>query len=330
MKKFSVLFITAVVVFAAVGCAGAPDFTSFEDHQGVIAPAMMMGEKADTYDGPNLKFTAPKPIAVNSKGEIIVAAKAFDLSKFTADGKFISILGEKGKGKGQWNYPKGLAINSKGQIVISDTKNTKILILDGDGNFIKEFGEEGDAAGQFGDLGPIAVDGDDNIYVSDEGTIPGIKKFTADGKFVSVIAPLVEEGQPGTKELAYVAVDAELGRLYVGDDGDGDIDVYDIATEKYLMSFGGHGPNPGEFSEDVDGLAVGPYNLVFAMNTDAGAINIYTSEGEFVTAFGKAGIYEGEMAAPEGIAYDAVNNRIVVADEKNYRVQSFNLSDIGL
>ena len=330
MKKFSVLFITAVVVFTAVGCASAPDFTSFEDHQGVIAPAMMMGEKADEFDGPNLKFTAPKPIAVNSKGEIIVAAKALDLSKYTADGKFISILGEKGKGKGQWLYPKGIAVNSKGQIVLSDAKNTKIMILDADGTFVKEFGEEGDAENQLADLGPIAVDGDDNIYVSDEGAIAGIKKFTPDGEFVCVVAPVVEDGQPGTKELAYVAIDTELGRLYVGDDGDGDVDVYDINTNKYLMSFGGHGPNPGEIAEDIDGLAVGPYNLVFAMNTAEGSINVYTSEGEFVTAFGKAGIYEGEMAAPEGIAYDPVNRRIVVADEKNYRVQSFNLSDIGL
>ncbi len=330
MKKFIVCFVAAVVVMTAVGCAGgAPDFTKFPADQEVIMPAMMMGEKADEFDGPNLKFTAPKPIAVDNEGNIYVAAKAFDLSKYTADGKFISLLGEKGKGKGQWAYPKGLAINSKGQLVISDSKNLKILILESDGTFVKEFGEEGDAAGQFGDLGPVAVDAEDNIYVSDEGTVTGVKKYTADGKFVSLFVPVVEDGQPGTKALAYLAVDNELGRLYVGDDGDGDIDVYELSTGKLLMSFGGHGENPGEFTEDIDGIAVGPWNLVFAMDTADGAINIYTSEGIFVTSFGKAGIYEGEMAEPEGIAYDTVNNRIVVADEKNFRVQSFALKDLG-
>ena len=181
---------------------------------------------------------------------------------------------KKGKGKGQWLYPKGLAINSKGQVVISDSKNLKILVLDADGNFVKEFGEEGEAAGQFGDLGPLAVDAEDNIYVSDEGAVTGIKKFTADGKFVSVFVPLVEDGQPGTKALAYLAIDNELGRLYAGDDGDGDIDVYDLATGKLIMSIAGHGANPGEFTEDIDGIAVGPYNLVFAMDTADGAINV--------------------------------------------------------
>ena len=330
MKKFLFYFIAAAVVMTAMGCAGTPDFTSFEADQGVIMPAMMMGEKGDEFDGPNLQFTAPKPIAVSSDGTIFVAAKAFDLSKFTADGKFITVLGEKGKGKGQWNYPKGLAINSKGQVVISDAKNLKILVLDQDGKFVKEFGEKGDAEDQFGDLGPVAVDAEDNIYVSDEGTVVGIKKYTADGEFVKVIVPQVEDGTPGTKALAYLAINSELGRLYAGDDGDGDIDVYDIESGELLFSFAGHGENPGEFAEDIDGLAIGPYDLVFAMNTDGGKIHVYTSEGDFVTAFGKAGIYEGEFAAPEGIAYDPANNRIVVADEKNFRVQSFNLSDIGL
>ena len=39
---------------------------------------------------------------------------------------------------------------------------------------------------------------------------------------------------------------------------------------------------------------------------------------------------KASFAAPEGIAYDSANNRIVVADEKNYRVQSIALSDLGL
>jgi len=41
-------------------------------------------------------------------------------------------------------------------------------------------------------------------------------------------------------------------------------------------------------------------------------------------------LYEGEFASTESIAYDSKNNRIVVADEKNYRVVSFALSSIGL
>ena len=206
-----------MLLWSAVSCASAPDFAKFPKQiSGVIMLLIIMiGEKAaDKHDGPNLQFTAPKPIAVDSEGIIYVAAKAFDLSKFTADGKFISVLGEKGKGKGQWNYPKGLAINSKGQVVISDSKNLKILILDKEGKFVKEFGEEGEAESQFGDLGPVAVDADDNIYVSDEGKVTGIKKYTADGKFVKVIVPQVEDGTPGTKALAYLAINSKLGRLY--------------------------------------------------------------------------------------------------------------------
>ncbi|MDX9799925.1 MAG: 6-bladed beta-propeller [Spirochaetia bacterium] len=330
MKKFSVVFFAVVIALAVSGCAGGtPDFTGFPADQGVIAPAVMFGEKADTFDAAAHKFTAPKPIAADMEGNIIVGGKAFDLSKFKADGTFVSIIGESGKGKGQWAYPKGLAVNKNGDIIVSDSKNLKILVFDKTGKFVREFGEKGDAAHQFSDLGPCVTDAEGNIYVSDEGAVTGIKKYTAEGKFVSVFVPIVADDVPGTKALAYSAIDDKLGRLYAGDDGDGDIDVYDLATGKLLMSIGKHGTGPGEFTEDIDGICVGPWNTIFAMNTEEGRIQAYTPEGKFITAFGKAGIYEGEMAGPEGIAYDAANNRIVVADEKNFRVQSFNLKDIG-
>lgn len=330
MKKLFVFFGIAIVMLtASVYAGGTPEFDEFPVDQGVVTPALMMGEKGEEFDAANFQFEKPKPIAVDSKGNIYVAGKAFDLSKFSADGEYISIIGEKGTEQGQWKYPKGLAVNDNDDLIISDSSNLKILIFDANGNFVREFGEQGDEAHQFGDLGPCAVDSEGNIYVSDEGKITGIKKFTAEGDFVSVFVPLVDDGIPGTKELAYLAIDRKLGMLYAGDDGDGDIDVYDLASGSLVKSFAGHGAQPGEMTEDVDGICVGPWNIVFAMDTADGAINAYTPEGKFVTSFGKAGIYEGELAAPEGIAYDPKNNRIVVSDEGNYRVQSFALKDLG-
>lgn len=332
MKKFAIVLIAAVVAMAISGCAGsgAPDFSKIAEDQGVIMPAVIFGQKGKVFDAATYQFDAPKPIAVDSKGNIFVAGKAFDLTKYSSDGKYLATIGEKGEGKGQWKYPKGLAVTKDDDLVVADSYGVKMLIYDKEGKLIREFGEPGDAPHQIADLGPCAVDKDKNIYVSDEGAVTGIKKYTFDGKFVSVFVPVVDYGVPGTKELAYHAIDDELGRLYAGDDGDGDIDVYDLATGKYLFSFAGHGPDPGQITEDIDGIAVGPYNLVFAVDGADGTIQVYTSEGKYVTQWGKAGIYEGEMAEVEGIAYDAVNNRIVIADEKNYRVQSFALKDIGL
>ena len=57
----------------------------------------------------------------------------------------------------------------------------------------------------------------------------------------------------------------------------------------FLFSFAGHGEKPGEFAEDIDGIAIGPYDLVFAMNTDRRFYPWYIHQKAiFVTAFGKA------------------------------------------
>ncbi len=333
MKRVMVFAIAVVIALAVSGCAGTgssgPDFSKFPADKGVIKPVVIFGQKAKTFDGATYQFTAPKPLAVDAEGNIYTAGKAFDLSKFTADGKYVSIVGVKGKEQGQWNYPKGIAAGKNGLLYLADSYNVKILVYDKAGKLVREFGEKGDAANQLSDIGPCSVDAEGNFYVADEGAIPGIKKFSPDGKFVSVFVPVAEEGKPGTKVLSWSAVDDELGRFYSGDDGDGDVDVFDLKTGKYLFSFGGHGMEVGQFTEDLSGIAVGPYNLVFVVDESDGTIQVFTPEGKFVTQWGAAGIYDGEMAAVEGMGYDPSNNRIVVADEGNFRVQSFALKDIG-
>ena len=58
---------------------------------------------------------------------------------------------------------------------------------------------------------------------------------------------------------------------------------------------------------------------------------VYTSEGDFCNSFWKSSVYmKASLQHLKGFAYDSANNRIVVADEKNYRVQSIALSDLGL
>ena len=328
MKKFLVFFITAVAVMVAVSCASAPDFAKFPADSGVIAPHFMIGEKAaDKHDSSSYQFGNPKSLAVDSEGNVYCSSKNFDLTKFSPDGEFIAVIGEYGKGKGQWAYPKGLAINSKDQIVISDAKLSKVLVLAQDGSVVVEFGQEGKGEADFTDVGPCAVDAEDNIYVSDDTN--GIMVFDAAGNFIkTIVAPV--DSDKGTREMGYVAVSSESGRLYIADDGEGEVDVYDLATGDFLLSMGGHGPEAGKLSEDIEGICEGPWGLVFAVDENGGKIQVYQEDGTFVTAFGNAGIYEGEFADAEGLAYDAANRRIVIADEKNFRIQSFNLSDIGL
>ncbi len=329
MKNYFLLILAAALLISFASCAGGPPkFDSINPDAGVVMPAVMFGEKADDgHDSAKMQFGKPKSLAVDAEGNIYCSSKNFDLTKFTADGEFVSVIGEFGEGKGQWKYPKGLAINSKNQVVISDARLFKVLVLNQDGSVVVEFGQKGEGEADFTDIGPCAVDADDNIYVSDDTN--GIMVFDPTGKYIkTIVAPV--DSEEGTKEMGYVAVNSANGKLYIADDGEGEVDVYDLATGKYEFSMGGHGQGAGQFAEDIEGICIGPWNLVFAMDENAGKVHVYQEDGTHVTTFGNAGIYEGEFADAEGIAYDAVNRRIVIADEKNYRLQSIALKDLGL
>ena len=213
-------------------------------------------------------------------------------------------------------------------IYVGSTNLLKILVFDKDGNFLREFGKEGTPPDWFDAIGPICVDDDGNIYVSDKNEDGGALKFDNDGNFIIKIGKICE-GENITMQAGYLAVNSKLHKLYIADDPNGQVDVYDSVTGDFLYEFGGHGEGPDKWGDDCEGIAIGPWDLVFAVDENGGTIKVFQEDGTFVTSFGKPGIYEGELGDAEGLAYDAANRRIVLADEKNYRVQSWSLDSLG-
>jgi len=331
MKKYYRIFtVAAVLGVLLVSCASVPDFTTFEKSLGVVQPVVMFGEKAaEDQDSENFQFTKTKSIAVQSNGNILVGGKHFGVSMFTADGEFIMNVGTIGDAPGEFEYSKGLAVDKDDNIYVGDSNLLKILVFDKDGNFIREFGKEGTPPDGFTAVGPICVDDEGNIYVSDKGPEGGALKFDNDGNFIMKIGA-IGEGENMTMQAGYIAVNSRLNKLYMADDPNGQVDVYDSVTGDFLYEFGGKGEGPDKWGDDCEGIAIGPWDLVFAVDENGGNIKIFQEDGTFVTSFGKPGIYEGELGDSEGIAYDSANRRIVLADEKNYRVQSWSLESLGL
>jgi len=318
----------AGTLLAMVGCvSGPPAFDTFEKDQGVVMPYLMFGDKTEgEHDSEAYLFDKPKPIAADSQGNIYVGGKKFLLTEYTSEGEFVKILAERGDEDGQINYVKGIACNSMDYVYATDSINKRINIFDAEGNWIRSFGEEGNGPGQFSDIGPICIDADDNLYVSDDDN--GVVVFDKDDNYIKNIGVKGDDaGQ--TSEFGWLATDDKLRQLYVAVDGLGKIDVYDMDTGELKFDMGGLGNGPGMWEEDIEGLAVGPWGLLFAMDEAGGNIKVFQGDGTFVTQWGKAGLYDGELASSESIAYDPKNRRIVVADEKNYRVQVFSLDALG-
>ncbi len=180
MRKIIVLLMVIGMAAGMVSCvSGPPAMDSFADDQGVVEPVVMFGEVADgKHDSATYQFGMPKPIGVDAKGNIVVGSEDFDLSVFTSEGEFISLIGSRGEGKGQWMYPKGIALDKDGNIYVSDNALFKVMIFDSGYNLVGEFGDNSGGPGSLEDIGDIAVDESGKIYVSDDGV--GILVFGPD------------------------------------------------------------------------------------------------------------------------------------------------------
>ncbi len=90
---------------------------------------------------------------------------------------FVSKMGSKGSGDGQFDTPHTMAFDPSGNMYITDTKNARVQKFDSNGTFLSKWGSRGTGDGQFLELEDIELDSFDNVYVSDRGTA-SIQSFT--------------------------------------------------------------------------------------------------------------------------------------------------------
>ncbi|MGH2940704.1 MAG: hypothetical protein ACRDPE_21590 [Solirubrobacterales bacterium] len=135
---------------------------------------------------------------------------------------------------------------------------------------------------------------------------------------------------PPAGQFAYpggVATDA-AGNVYVVDTANYRIQKFS-SDGKFLAMWGHEGPGRGEFVRTPGGIAVdGAGNVYVTELTDqqharaGNRVDKFTSDGRFLTRWGRGGSAIGELVDPEGIA-TSVTGDVYVSDSGNSRVQSF-------
>src|ERR687884_193833 len=134
----------------------------------------------------------------------------------------------------------------------AQTNEFNVYKFDNNGNFILGWGSTGPGPGQFYHAHGIAIDpSSGDVYVSDQGNfnsavshpdaVPGISKFTADGKFIT------KWGSEGTGDgqftrLEDIAVDRS-GNVYVAELGNGRISKFS-PDGKFITKWSSTNNNP--------------------------------------------------------------------------------------
>jgi DNA-binding beta-propeller fold protein YncE len=190
---------------------------------------------------------------------------------------------------------------------------------------IKMWGSNGTADGQFVNPRNLAVGPDGSIYVADTGN-HRIQVFDKEGNFLLKWGS--EGTEPGQLSEPWGIAIAQDGTVYVTDTWNHRVQAYS-STGEFLRTFGTFAnvqegdpqAEPGKFW-GPRGIAVDREGNLYVTDTGNKRVEKFTSDGEFLQAWGGGGIIPGAFEEPVGIAIDRDGN-IYVADTWNRRVQKF-------
>ena len=193
---------------------------------------------------------------------------------------------------------------------------------------VSRWGTPGEGEGQFNNPSGIAVSPDGSVYVTETGG-SRIQKFTSEGKFIT------QWGKFGQLDGEFIGLSgiavAPDGSVYVADKDNPRIQKF-TSDGVFVRKFGGWEADEESTVASPSGIAVASNGSVYvteAFNTcrnaacsNANHIKKFTSEGKFITAWGKHGEGDGEVRLALYVAV-APDGSVYVSDNGNQRIQKF-------
>jgi len=211
--------------------------------------------------------------------------------------------------------PKALVLDKAGNFYVADESPIRVRKFGPDRKLQVSWGGDGKSFRSLKVPSGIAIDGEGACYVTDSRN-NSVSKYDKNGQFVR------RWGDIGTKESQLsrpsgIAADRN-NDIYVVDAGNSRIVKY-APVGVVKKTWGKPGSNTGQFYSPV-AVTVNSRNEIIVV--EAGRVQKFTSEGDFIEAFGRVGSGEGEFKFGLGVCCDKFDN-IYVADGGNNRVQKF-------
>lgn len=275
------------------------------------------------------QFNSPRGVTIAPDGTVFVAdSNNHRIQHFADDGTFLDEWGtfadlSQGEAPGGTFFePWGVGVSPDGRFVyVTDTWNHRIQKFTATGVFVTMWGTFGQDTGDFAMWGPrdILVDANGNVLVMDTGN-KRIKVYDANGAFISQYGEFgLGVGQ--FDEPVGLALDPELGQLYVADTWNQRVQVFNYADGVFEPAQ--EWQIAGWYGQSLVNkpyLSVGAGGRVYISDPEAGRVLVYESDGTFVHFFGGfdqtavfIGVAQGIEASEAGVVWltDSQNNRLL-------------------
>ena len=277
-------------------------------------------------------------------GLFLAAGMAGPVAPAVAQGYgYVATIGDHGGvtglDNGHFNQPFGVAIDpASGHLFVSDSVNQRVQVFN-TSNFAyvatigPNDGSKGSDNGHFDLPGGITVDTVHGHLLVPDLDNNRVQVFnTSDFAYVATLGS--DAGTAGTDNAhfygpASVAFDKANNQLLVTDIGNHRIQVFNANTLAYATTVSATGAHKLAISGPV-GLGIDPtHGRVFIEDYSGDCVEVMTA-GSFASdgtvgnsCTGVASLANGGYNQPFGAGYDTTNNRVLIADTYNSRVQIF-------
>lgn len=311
----------------------------------IVEPLWVAGGQRGTEPGTH--FDVPNELMFDRNGNLWAGdVDNFRVQIYTPTGALITTIGGKGDGPGQfaegsaWKAgPEGMQADVDNQVFVVDPGGRRINIYDGDTfEFAREIRSE-----HFEVPTGLTLDAAGNLYVADQGSSQ-VLHFTPSGDYVRTFQH-ESSGVRILKKVETLALDESTDRLFATSELVSKVEVFRLSTGDYLGQSlldvqTGDRPEPGRLKEDIEGICIDlVHRHLIACDEDNGRFLFHDLDADdalfdssqnfaFLGAFGEVGAGLGHFRSADGVTVWPEGDRLAIADQNNYRIQVFMLSEI--
>ncbi|MCW2768433.1 MAG: conserved repeat protein [Nocardioides sp.] len=233
--------------------------------------------------------------------------------KFDANGQYVAQWGGYGQPNGSLIFPRGIVVSPTGEVVVTDSENSRIDLFDSTGGFIRAVKPTGLTLSR---PHQTALDGSGGYWIADTNA-NRVVHVSSTGATLSF--PI--GGQATNSRPEGIAVDTN-GDILVSNTNNNRVERYS-ATGTLLGTVAARGSADNQV-QTPGGLLVtgtGQSRRLWIADKGNDRVVVLDSTNQPETSpFGSFGAGDGQFDTPRGVAYDAANDVIAVADFANNRV----------
>jgi sugar lactone lactonase YvrE len=230
-------------------------------------------------------------------------------------GRLEKVWGRRGISEGRFQKPRAIAIDAQDRLYIVDM-TARIQVFDCEGNFLRAWQTPVHTAGRPTGL---SIDRQGRVLVADTHYYR-VLVYSQTGELLKVIGGQ-QGNKPGEFGLVTDAIEDSQGNLYIAEYGDFDRIQKFAPDGAFLLEWGGHGSEPGQFIRPQN-MEIDAQDRIWVADACNHRIQVFDTSGKLLLLWGKQGSAAGELYYPYDLAFDH-QGHLLVCEYGNHRIQKF-------